>query len=276
MLFVRRSRPNRGDTRCPMQAEADYVDVDGLRVRVLDVGQGTPVVVLHGWGGRIEAMAPVVACLRPHFRVIATDLPGFGSSPAPGRVWGTPDYAAHVRLLLGRLDIPRADFVAHSYGAKTALYLAATEPDRVGKLALQAASGLRTPPSLRARAKRAASRAARVAGRLGPPGRRLRDAVYDRIASADYREAGDLRPILVKVVNEDLSELLPKVRAATLLIWGREDDAVPVAHARTMERLIPDAGLVLFERAGHFAYLDDPDRFCRVVRHFLGQGDEKG
>ena len=259
-----------------MQAETDYVDVDGLRVRVLDVGEGAPVVVLHGWGGRIEAMAPVVACLRSHFRVIATDLPGFGSSPAPGQVWGTPEYAAHVRALLERLDVTRANFVAHSYGAKTALYLAAMEPDRVGKLVLQAASGLRTPPSFKARAKRAVSRVARFSGSLGPFGRRLRDALYDRIASADYREAGELRPILVKVVNEDLSDLLPKVKASTLLIWGSEDDAVPVAHARTMERLIPDAGLVLFERGGHFAYLDEPDRFCRVVRHFLGQGKEGG
>jgi pimeloyl-ACP methyl ester carboxylesterase len=259
-----------------MQAETDYVDVDGLRVRVLDVGEGTPVVVLHGWGGQIEAMAPVVACLRSNFRVIATDLPGFGSSPAPGQVWGTLDYAAHVRVLLGSLGVPRAHFVAHSFGAKTALYVAATEPDLVDKLVIQAASGLRAPPSLRARAKRAGSRAARFAGRLGPPGRRLRDAVYDRIASADYREAGELRPILVKVVNEDMSDLLPKVRASTLLIWGGADDAVPVAHARTMERLIPDAGLVLFERGGHFAYLDEPDRFCRVVRQFLGEGEDKG
>jgi pimeloyl-ACP methyl ester carboxylesterase len=259
-----------------MQAETHFVDVDGLRVRVLDVGKGTPVAVLHGWGGRIEAMAPVVACLRSHFRVIATDLPGFGLSPAPEQVWGTPDYAAHVHALLERLDVSRAHFVAHSYGAKTALYLAATEPDRVGKLVLQAASGLRTPPSLEARAKRAVSRAARFAGRLGPFGRRLRDALYNRIASADYREAGELRPILVKVVNEDLSDLLPKVRAPALLIWGGEDDAVPVAHAKTMERLIPDAGLVVFERGGHFAYLDEPDRFCRVVRHFLGQGEDQG
>jgi pimeloyl-ACP methyl ester carboxylesterase len=266
---------NSGDTRGPMQAETAFLDVGGVRVRVLDVGEGSPVVVLHGWGGRIEAMAPVVACLRQHFRVIAPDLPGFGSSPLPEQVWGTQDYAAHVQALLRCLGIPRAHFVAHSYGAKTALFLAATEPELVDKLVLQAASGLRAPPSLKARAKRAASRAARFAGRVGPSGRRLRDAVYNRIASADYREAGELRPILVKVVNEDLSDLLPMVGASTLLIWGTEDDAVPVTLARTMEELIPDAGLVLFEGGGHFAYLDEPDRFCRVVRHFLGQGKDQ-
>jgi pimeloyl-ACP methyl ester carboxylesterase len=123
---------------------------------------------------------------------------------------------------------------------------------------------------MKIRGKRVASRAARAIGKLGPPGARLRDAAYRQLASQDYRDAGSLRPILVKVVNEDLAPLLVDVRSSTLLIWGTEDDAVPVAHARRMEAGIPDAGLVLFEGAGHFAYLDDPARFCRVARHFLG------
>jgi pimeloyl-ACP methyl ester carboxylesterase len=130
---------------------------------------------------------------------------------------------------------------------------------------------LRAAPSMRARMRRSASLAARAAGRLGSPGRALKKAVYNRIASTDYRDAGPLRPILVKVVNEDLSGLLPRIRSSTLLVWGSDDDAVPLAHARRMESLIPDAGLVIFEGAGHFAYLDERDRFCRVTRHFLGK-----
>lgn len=255
-----------------MDAPTRTVSIDGRSARVLDAGDGDPVVVLHGWGGRIESMAPVVACLRGRWRVVALDLPGFGESPSPPGAWGTPDYAAFVRDVLGYLRVRRAHFVGHSFGAKTSLYLAAVHPALVDKLVLVGSSGLRTPPSLRARAKRMASRAGRTAGRLGAPGRALRDAVYRRVASQDYKDAGELRPVLVTVVNEDLTSMLPRVESSTLLVWGSEDDAVPVAHARTMQRLIPDAGLVLFEGAGHFAYLDEPERFCRVVRHFLGAG----
>ena len=122
---------------------------------------------------------------------------------------------------------------------------------------------------MKARMKRGVSRVARAAGKAGPLGRRLRDAAYQRLASQDYRDAGPLRPTFVRVVNEDLASLLPSIRSSTLLIWGTEDTAVPVAHAQRMERDIPDAGLVLFEGAGHFVYLDEPQRFCRVVRHFL-------
>ena len=253
-----------------MEASTTALEIEGQRTRALETGTGHPVLVLHGWGGRIESMTPIVSCLVPRFRVLACDLPGFGESPVPAAVWRTPDYAAFVRDLLAEIGVPKAHFIGHSFGAKTSLCLAATHPAFVDKLVLVASSGLRKAPSMRVRAKRLASRGARIAGRLGPPGRRLRSAVYERIASTDYREAGPMRPILVKVVNEDFSSLLPSVRASTLLVWGSEDDAVPIQHARRMEELIPDAGLVLLEGAGHFPYLDDGASFCRIVRHFLG------
>lgn len=249
--------------------DATNIEVSGQRARVLETGAGSPVVVLHGWGGRIESMAPAIDCLRGSFRVVAFDLPGFGSSPAPRETWGTADYADFLRDALAGMGIERAHFVGHSFGAKASLYLAATYPQLVDKLLLVGSSGLTSAPSMKARAKRLVSKTARAAGKLGPPGRALKQAVYRRLASEDYRNAGEMRSTFVKVVNEDLSDLLGSVKASTLLVWGTEDDAVPVTHARKMEEAIPDAGLVLFEGAGHFAYLDEPQRFCRVARHFL-------
>ena len=256
----------------PVESRLRSIEVDGHPTRLYDSGEGPPVVVLHGWGGRIESMAPPIACVQPKHRVVAVDLPGFGESPPPLEAWGTNDYARFVSGLLRDLNVERAHFLGHSYGAKTSLYLAATEPELVDKMILVGSSGLRTPPSLKARMKRGVSKGARLAGKAGAPGRRLRDSLYDRIASSDYKEAGALRPTLVKVVNEDLTPLLSRISASTLLVWGTKDDAVPVAHARTMERLIPDAGLILFEGAGHFAYLDEQAKFCAIVRNFFGDG----
>ena len=245
------------------------IEIGSHRTRVVQDGSGPDVVVLHGWGGRIESMAPVIACLAGDFRVTAIDLPGFGESPTPTGVWGAPDYAAFVRDLLADLGIGRAHFVGHSFGGMTSLYLAAVHADLVDKLVLAAPSGVRTPPSLQARAKRAAARAGRAAGRLGPPGRRVKAAVYERLGSDDYKQAGPMQPILVKVVNEDVSPLLPRIMASTLVIWGENDEAVPLAGMEKMEQLMPDAAVVVFEDAGHFAYLDDQARFCRIVRHFF-------
>jgi pimeloyl-ACP methyl ester carboxylesterase len=252
-----------------MEGTSDLVEVEGHKARVLEVGRGDPVVVLHGWGGRIESMAPVISCLSDRFAVTAVDLPGFGESPVPQGVWGTADYAEFISDLCSLRGIEKARFVGHSFGAKVSIYLCATHDRLAEKLVLTGSSGLTSAPSMKVRAKRAASRVARVAGRFGAPGERLRAAVYNKIASQDYRDAGPLRPILVKVVNEDITHMLPRIAAPTLLVWGTEDDAVPVANARRMEELIPDAGLVIFEGAGHFAYLDESQRFCRIVRHFF-------
>lgn len=246
------------------------IEVKGQKARVLDEGEGSPVVVLHGWGGRIESMTPVLRCLGAHHRVVAVDLPGFGDSPLPTDTWGTPDYATFIRDLLAERGVRRAHFLGHSFGAKVSFFLATVHPDLVDKLVLVGSPGLRTPPSMAARIKRVAGRGGRLAGKLGPPGAAVQRAIYRRVASSDYQEAGELRPILVKVVNEDFRDVLPLVKSSTLLVWGSDDDAAPLAHGQQMEKLIPDAGLVVFEGAGHFAYLDEPDRFCRVIKHFFG------
>ena len=78
-----------------------------------------------------------------------------------------------------------------------------------------------------------------------------------------------MRASLVKVVNEDLSPLLPQIKASTLLVWGEKDDSTPLWMGQQMEKEIPDAGLVIFENDDHFAYLRQWPRFVTVVRAFL-------
>ena len=88
--------------------------------------------------------------------------------------------------------------------------------------------------------------------------------------SADYNAASPImRQTLVKVVNEDLQHLMPNVTAPTLLIWGTLDDATPLSDAKIMEKLMPEAGLVTFEGAGHYSFLERRDQFLRVLASFM-------
>ena len=93
--------------------------------------------------------------------------------------------------------------------------------------------------------------------------------------SADYQAlSGAMRATFVKVVNQDLSGELSKIKNATLLIWGTEDRDTPLYMAEKMEKRIADSGLVRLEGAGHFSYLDQYPKFCAVLRAFLsGQGE---
>ena len=91
--------------------------------------------------------------------------------------------------------------------------------------------------------------------------------------SADYAAASPvMRGCLVKAVNEDLTPLFERIKQEVLLIWGTLDDATPLSDALLMEKLMPDAGLVKIEGAGHFCWLNNPQLFNAVIRSYLKIG----
>lgn len=247
-----------------------YLDIDGLMVRYQVGGQGPPVLLLHGWGGTLESFTPVSDDLRGSYTVYAFDLPGFGESSLPPIAWGAADYARLTLNLVDTLKLDRPHLIGHSFGGQVAIALAATYPERVGRLILVGSAGIHTrrPPSVHL--KRLAARVGRwLAAYGGWWGNRLREAIYRGVQSQDYARAGPLRATLVKVVNEDLKALLPRIISPTLVVWGENDTDVPLASAHVMVRLIPEARLVVLERAGHFAYLDQFGQFRLIVHRFL-------
>jgi pimeloyl-ACP methyl ester carboxylesterase len=247
-------------------------DIQGIATRCRTVGSGPEVLVLHGWGASIEAVGSIVSALEPGCTVHAVDLPGFGKSGLPPGPWGVEDYADWTRSLLAALGLKQVSIVGHSHGGRIAIHLAAHHPDLVDRLVLVDAAGIRAPRTFRwYRRVVVAKLAKHVLNRLGEPGRSLSGRLVGRTASGDYSATAEaLRPTFNRLVSADLTPLLPQVRASTLLIWGENDEDTPLRDAKTMERLIPDAGLVVFEGAGHFAYADQPQRFARIARHFLG------
>jgi pimeloyl-ACP methyl ester carboxylesterase len=247
-----------------------FVDINGIRTRWRRSGTGPPVLVLHGWGAKIEAVDPIIRALAPQLTVDAVDLPGFGESGLPPEPWGVAEYADWTRALMDELGLERPSVVGHSHGGRIAIHLASHHPGRVDKLILVDAAGIRPKRGFRYYRRVGMAKTAKHAARLlGSPGRALQRRVLARTASSDYANAGPMRPTFVKLVNEDLTPLLSRIRASTLLIWGDQDDATPLSDGQTMERLIPDAGLVVLKGAGHFSYLDQPQRFGRVAAHFL-------
>jgi pimeloyl-ACP methyl ester carboxylesterase len=248
----------------------DYLHIDGLSVRYQAGGHGPPLLLLHGWGGRIESFTPVADDLRRSYTVYAIDLPGFGDSSLPAVPWGSADYARLTLAVMDRLELVKPHVLAHSFGGQVIIHVAAAHPTRLGKLVLVGSAGIRGPRTLKAHLKRLISQMGRWAATYGGSvGKTLRDALYRRIQSQDYANAGALRPTLVKVVNEDLRALLPRIKSPTLLVWGEHDREVPLAAARLMARLIPGAQLVVLENAGHFPYLDQFDRFRLIIGRFL-------
>jgi pimeloyl-ACP methyl ester carboxylesterase len=249
-----------------------FVEVDGLRVNVERAGSGPALLLLHGWGASLRAFAPIMPALTREFGVCAFDFPGFGLSALPAATWSVSDYVAFVRHLMQRLDIGRAHVLGHSHGGRVALALAAQAPEAVDRLVLVDAAGIRPPRTLSLRARGVLARSARqVLGHpiAGAPGRRALTALYHRLGMGDYASAGPLRTTFVRVVNEDLSTLLPSIAAPTLVVWGEQDRDTPLWMGRQMAEQIPNVELVVLSPAGHWSYLDQPQAFQRHVLAFL-------
>jgi pimeloyl-ACP methyl ester carboxylesterase len=254
----------------PSLMPSSYLNIDGIKIRYQTAGAGEQVVLLHGWGGSLESLGMVFADLATQYAVFAPDFPGHGESGLPPTAWGVSDYAESVLHLMNALDLQRPHILAHSHGGRVTLKLATAYPDRVGKLILVDSAGVRPPRPLayygRVLLAKLGKALARYGGRWGNT---VRGRIYRAVASSDYTTAGPLRDTFVKLVREDLTPLLPGVKAPTLLIWGADDQDTPVSCARVMERLIPNAQLVILQNAGHFSYLDQYGRFRLIVSRFL-------
>jgi len=243
------------------------------RAALEDRGDGRPLLLLHGWGVSSELFAPILDALQQGRRLIVPDLPGFGATPEPDTPWSVHDYAAWCIALLDRLGIERCDLVGHSNGGRIGIVMAATYPGRIDRMVLAGSAGIRPRRTLRSIARVRSYKALRMVERSGALPAAVRAAARrraDQRGSADYRAvSGVMRGTLVRTVNEDLRTVLPNLHLPVLLIWGDKDTDTPIADGQLMERLIPDAGLVVFEGAGHYAYLEQAARFCTIVAVFL-------
>ncbi|MBC6934376.1 MAG: alpha/beta hydrolase [Chloroflexi bacterium] len=252
------------------------LDVKGISTAQIVHGEGPPVVLLHGWGAHSGLMWPLVERLAPlGYRCYVPDLPGFGQTPPPPEAWSVFDYAAWVLALLEANGLERVHLFGHSFGGRLGLILGAEHPERLVKMVLADSAGVRPKPSttgsLRLKVYRAALNALRGAG-LQAQAERLRGWYGSRYGSADYKAAaGVMRETFVKVVNEDLLPYAARVKVSTLLFWGDRDADTPLEQGRLLERTIPDAGLVVWEGAGHYSYLERAADTARVMDHFFRQ-----
>lgn len=252
------------------------VKIDDIATNYIDVGEGDVILLLHGWGSNITLFDGIVKALSPGHRVIALDMPGFGKTPEPPQAWCVDDYVDFIIKFLISLNIKEFSVLVHSFGGRVLFKLNARE-DRhfvIKKAVLIDSAGIMPKKTFRQKVSlkvyKVASRimSTKVLHFLYP------DAVENmrkKRGSADYNNATPImRATLVRVVNEDLKLLIPKMHCPTLIIWGDADTATPISDARQMEQLIPDSGLVICEGAGHYSFLEQPAKVHGALKAFFG------
>ncbi|MXG90969.1 alpha/beta fold hydrolase [Nocardioides flavescens] len=284
----------RGQLQHAPQHEVRFVTVHGHRRAYVKVGSGPALLLLHGLGCDHTTWEPVIDALARRYTVIAPDLLGHGLSAKPRADYSVGGYANGMRDLITLLGIDKVTVVGHSFGGGVAMQFAYQFPERTERLILVASGGLgsEVTPAIRAVTTPGFHQ---VMGVLTLPGVRhvgkaalqtlaltghkaLRDLdevaeIYDSFKDPDARAA--IRHVVRAVVDwrgqivtmADRAYLTQAMPMA--VIWGRDDQVIPVKHAGNAAALAPDARVEVIPNSGHFPHKDHPQRFARVVHEFI-------
>lgn len=265
------------------------IQAAGITTNLHDVGQGPPLLLIHGSGPGVSAWANwrlSIPVLAQRARVLAPDMVGFGFSERPaGQRYDMDAWVAQAVGVLDALDVERADVVGNSFGGALALALAIRHPQRVRRLVLMGSVGVpfEITPGLDAVWGYEPS----VANM-----RRLVDLfAHDRRLATDelaqLRYEASIRPGF----HESFAAMFPAPRQRwvdamcspeaairalpheTLVLHGREDRIIPLANSLTLANWIPRSQLHVFGHCGHWTQIEHAARFNRLVNDFLAEAD---
>jgi pimeloyl-ACP methyl ester carboxylesterase len=238
-----------------------HVEADGFRIRYMAAGEGMPLVHLHGAGGLRLSRAHDL--LSRQFRVIAFEMPGFGHSAENRRTRDMAELAATMGRAVAALGLDEFNLMGTSFGGKTALWLAAQQPQRVRALVLEAPAAIRPegvrPPSgpPEEMARRLYAHPERM-----PPLPPADPAVQEKTRRLTERLRGPDR-------DADLEARLRGLATPTLVVFGTLDRVIPPEMGRLYKELMPNAHLVFVYDAGHAIGAERPEAFTEVVADFI-------
>ncbi len=249
------------------------ITINSLKINYIVEGEGKPVVLLHGWGSSVLAYRGIINSLKGICKFYAFDFPGCGGSEMMHEPWDLEDYCRLTLEFIKEMGLDNPILIGHSHGGRVVMKLCADGAVSPEKIVLLDAAGLIPKKSLKQKLK---ARTFKFISRtlslkpLKKPCAPLLDKARSYFGSADYNAAPPvLRKTLVNLVNRDIRDILPNIKASTLLIWGENDTATPLADAKVIEQLIPDAGLCVLKGCGHFSFVERPFDAHAILNSFL-------
>lgn len=237
------------------------------------MGEGNPVILLHGWLADLETMRPIANSLCQNFKVYLVDVVGFGKSDLPEHPLNTDDFGDFLKEFVSTLKIENPILIGHSNGGRTIINAVGRGLVNPRKIVLIDSAGIVPKRKPQYYIKVGIFKAGKaVLNKLPDVGmiKKFKEKLFNNVGSADYKASAPvLRETMKRILNEDVSPLLPNIKVPTLLIWGTNDTATPISDAKKMESLIPDAGLVEYKGAGHFSYLENIQNCNAVLNEFF-------
>ena len=255
----------------------------GITFEYEDVGNGTPILLIHGfpldhtmWRSQIEG-------LQTGARLIAPDLRGFGYSGEAADTMPMEDYAADLHALLHSLNIKQVVLCGLSMGGYVALAFYARYPETVqGLILANTRAGADSEPAREGRyasAKKAFEEGVHVIAQAMLPKMLTDDTRENRITLAEYvrsmmarqRANGVAAALRGMAARPDRTPMLGSINVPTLIVTSRQDTLIPLSESEIMARAIPGSQLVAIPDAAHLSNMENPDAFNAAVKEFIGK-----
>jgi len=233
------------------------------------------LLILHGWGSNSQRWSKIKEILeKQKLQVFIPDLPGFGENPPPKEVWGKKEYLNWILNELQKKNWSKFNLLGHSFGGELAIFLSATYPQKVKKLILLSPAILRKKPA--SKKVKLAYLLARISKKVfNLPFLRYFKPLFQKIfhrifGGYDYYLAkGIMKEVMKKILKEDLSFLLSKVEAKTLILWAKDDPVLPVSDAFILSRKIKNSKVKIFPRGGHSPHRNIPEELAKGILEFI-------
>ena len=264
------------------QPVAKDATVFGYKLHYLEAGRGDPVILLHGSGGEGARWMPTIKGLSGSFRVIALDQVGFGQSDKPLTIYHTGVFAGFLSQFMKTIGVPKATLMGQSMGAGVALYLTVHHPEMVERLIMVDGGGFRSPSDPPPPAPNWHDRQIANAGTLEESREYMEKLFYDHSFVTDALVEHNLMLRLTSAFTAESMQTanarglggvteaeVRAVQTPTLLIWGMNDPLSSVANAEKLNNAIKNSRKVLFDKAGHYPFIEHAERFNQVVLEFL-------
>ena len=276
-------------TSIPLQ----HIRIHGHNVGYRQAGDGPAVLLIHGMAGSSRTWRDVMPALAKNHRVIAPDLMGHGESAKPMGDYSLGAHASGLRDLLGALGVERATIVGQSLGGGVAMQLAYQHPELVERIVLVSSGGLGREVSWMLRlltlpateyvmpvifpsfARSGGDAVSRFITRIGFRSPNITEIwrAYSSLTEVENRHAfvRTLRSVVdpggQSVSAQDRLYLTAGV--PTMVMWGDADPIIPVEHGRAAHESMPGSRLEIFEGAGHFPHVEEPERFTELLADFI-------
>ena len=258
-----------------MSFREEFLDVRGAKIQMLTGGSGDPLLYLHSVGGEIVWL-PFFERLAERFTVYLPAHPGFAGSEGLDRIDTMEDLVFHYLDVMDQLELARPFVAGLSLGGWLAAELATRNIERVEKLALIDAVGLRVPGSPIADIFAASPTETRALVFSEPESELAKTFIPEEPSPVALENALKARAATARVgwnpylCNRKLRDRLYRIRVPTLIVWGGSDRLVPPAHGRAYHEGIAGSRLLIMEGCGHAPPFERPDETAQQLSEFFG------